>query len=395
MGLSSVRVSHIFPLNLRGYSLVLCFYDMTLGETLILQFRDSAGATILSLTINPTSVESVDSSQNMQIIDEKGKCIPGWQTQVAQIEPTVILMKPDKLDVFLKAESGDQYVGSLHFVHGQVAPYSSDQIAALRSGPLALKLVRASYSCNQCGRGLKTYAGIERNEALESEGWLWSLDLGEEFQCQCGKLSFSLQYLRTGLHGLLSRNLTPPELRAGDYIRLYETTKLEEDCRQFKKLLDKNVPEEELQNFLETHPVFLGRFSPTRILPKPPILTMYRADFGILNARKELLLLEIENANFRLIKKDGALTAKLQHAIAQVKNWIRQVDDHRSAALSCLGIELKEVAVVQGVVIAGRTPTDHEEARLLRGAFSGNVEFYTYDDLLKDTTALIRQVANV
>jgi hypothetical protein len=44
-------------------------------------------------------------------------------------------------------------------------------------------------------------------------------------------------------------------------------------------------------------------------------------------------------------------------------------------------------------VIAGRSPTDDEDARALRRAFSGNVEMYTYDDLLRDITEIIRRVA--
>jgi len=56
-------------------------------------------------------------------------------------------------------------------------------------------------------------------------------------------------------------------------------------------------------------------------------------------------------------------------------------------------IELKEVAVVRGIVIAGRSPADHEDARALRPTFSGNVDFFTYDDLLRDVTEILRRVA--
>jgi hypothetical protein len=77
-----------------------------------------------------------------------------------------------------------------------------------------------------------------------------------------------------------------------------------------------------------------------------------------------------------------------------VTDWIQEVSDHKTAVLSSLGIELKEVGVVRGVVIAGRSPSDGEEARSLRRAFTGNVEFYTYDDLLRHTTEIIRRIAN-
>jgi hypothetical protein len=207
-------------------------------------------------------------------------------------------------------------------------------------------------------------------------------------------MSFSLQYLRTGLHGLLSRSLAPDGQGAIDYVRLYETTKLEEDCRLFRALLDQNGAEEELQNFLEQHLIFFARFSATRLIPKPKILTKYVADFAILNQRKELLLIEIEKSSTRLLTKDGQITADLQHAVTQVTNWMQEATDHRTAVLSSLAIELKEVAVVRGVVIAGRRPLEDEEARAVRRAFRGDVEFYTYDDLIGDVTEIIRRIAN-
>jgi hypothetical protein len=73
---------------------------------------------------------------------------------------------------------------------------------------------------------------------------------------------------------------------------------------------------------------------------------------------------------------------------------MQEATDHRTAVLSSLGIELKEVAVVRGVVIAGRRPLEDEEARAVRRAFRGDVEFYTYDDLIGDVTEIIRRIAN-
>ncbi len=44
---------------------------------------------------------------------------------------------------------------------------------------------------------------------------------------------------------------------------------------------------------------------PKRIFVKPPILTKYFADFAVLNARDELLLVEIGRPSLKLVKKDG------------------------------------------------------------------------------------------
>ncbi len=394
-GLSYSRVSYIFPFSLRGVTLVLGLYNPVAGEAFSIQFRYSDGAKAFDLTMNLTKIQVFEQERN-QYIDRGTALQPfGWYVMSTQVPNDVLVMRPDTLGAFLKSERGEQFLASFNLVHATLPPYSADQVAALRSDPLARRIVRIVYTCTECGAKLHTYAALERNKTLESEGCSWFGDLGEDFRCRCGKLSFSLRYLRTGLHGLLSRNFTPDDQGAPcDYVRLYETTKLEEDCRQFKALIDQNVVEEDLQNFLEAHPIFFARFSASRLIRKPKILTKYVADFAILNRRKELQLIEIERPGMRLLTKERSITANLQHAVTQVTDWIQEVSDHKTAVLNCLGIELKEVAVVRGVVIAGRVPQDDEAARSLRRAFSGDIEFYTYDDLLRDTTEIIRRVAN-
>src|SRR5262249_52285910 len=155
--------------------------------------------------------------------------------------------------------------------------------------------------CKTCSDELKVYAGIEKSTSLEAEGYKWSQSIAEdEFICSCGNTKFSLVPIRTGLHGLLQRNLNPKTDKAISSIRLYEKTALEESCRGFLKLIDSKVAEEELQKFLESHPLFFHVFLPKKLIFKPPVLTKYFADFGVLNERKELLLIEIERPTLRL-----------------------------------------------------------------------------------------------
>lgn len=393
-GLTSSRVSHLFPLSLQGATLVFGIYNPKPGESFAIEFRHSDGTKAFDFGMNLTGVQIFEHERKMYIDSDSPSAAQGWYFQTIQVPNHVPINRPDTLAAFLKSESGEQFLGSFNLLHASVPPYSVDQVAALRSDPLARRIVRITYSCTECGGRLQTYAALERNKAMEEQGWSWFAELGEEFHCNCGKMSFGLQYLRTGLHGLLSRSLAPDDQAAGDFMRLYEKTKLEDDCQQFKALLDQNVPEEKLQAFLEEHPIFFARFSANRLIPKPKIMLKYVADFAILNQRKELLLIEIEKAGTRLLTKEHQIAADLQHAVTQVTDWIQEVSDHKTAVLNSHGIELKEVAVVRGVVIAGRSPSDDEEARSLRRAFSGNVDFYTYDDLLRDTTEIIRRIAN-
>jgi hypothetical protein len=294
-GLNYSRVSNIFPFSLRGLTLVAALYNPIAGETLNIEFRHSDGAKAFDLTMNLAKVQIFEQERN-QFVDSGTAPLPlGWFLVTTQLANDVLVLRPDTFCAFLKSKGGEQFLGSFNLLHASLPFYSADQVAALRSDPLARRIVRIAYSCSECGARMQTYGALERNRALEAEGCSWFADLGEEFRCKCGKMSFSLQYLRTGLHGLLSRNFTPDDQGACDYVRLYETTKLEDDCRQFKALLDKDAPEQELQDFLEVHPVFFATFSASRLIPKPKILTKYVADFGFVNHRKELQLVEIES----------------------------------------------------------------------------------------------------
>jgi hypothetical protein len=392
-GLGNSRVSHIFPLSLRGLTFLLSLYNPKAGESFVIQFRHSDGARAFELNMNLTKTQVFDHDRKEYVDGGADLGELGWLVVTSQVANDVLIMKPDTLKTFLVSDGGEKLLGSFNLLHAPLPPYTLDQIAALRSDPLARRIIRMTYSCTECGSKLQTYTALERNRTLDDQGVPWFEDLGENYRCQCGKLAFGLQYLRTGMHGLLSRSLTPDDHAAGDFVRLYETTKLESDCRELKALLDRNAAEEELQDFLEQHPIFLSRFSASRLLPKPKIMLKYVADFAILNQRRELLLIEIERPGLRLLTKERRITAELQHAITQVTDWIQEVSDHKTAVLNSHGIDLSEVAVVRGVVIAGRSPAGDEEARSLRRAFSGNVDFYTYDDLLHDTTEIIRRVA--
>jgi hypothetical protein len=95
-----------------------------------------------------------------------------------------------------------------------------------------------------------------------------------------------------------------------------------------------------------------------------------------------------------LLRRDGVITADLQRAFSQVQDWFRVFHDHRAAALDILGLRLADVANVRGVVVAGRTPSEEADARRLRSERRNEIEFYTYDDLLKGVTGVIRQVSN-
>jgi hypothetical protein len=381
-------------LDISSYFFVFAFYDIRVGESFTLEFQDSAGGKAFETTMSLSSAQSTEyaGTESKQI--DQGQEIPGWKMVVARIGRALVV-KPDQYRVFLTSTDSRHYLGDLGLLHAPLPPFTNEQIAAIRSDPLASKWLRIRYKCTECGGELRTYTGMERSPTSEAERWLWSQDLGEVFTCTCGKLTFSLQYLKTGLHGLLTRKVTTSDQMASDFVRLYEKTTLEEYCRELRQLIETNAGEEEMQNFLEAHPFFFNQFSPQQIMAKKPVLSKYVADFIILNDRKELILIEIEKPETPLIRKNGAIRAELQQPITQVRNWIRVFNDFRAAALDCIGLEINDVAKIRGVVVAGKTPQDEAEDRRLRSVFPGDLELYTYNDLLRNTVEILRHVANV
>jgi hypothetical protein len=200
-----------------------------------------------------------------------------------------------------------------------------------------------------------------------------------------------LDWIRRNLHGLLGqRPLDGQNLR---FVPLYEQGALDATRESYARLLSTAKCEEDLQKFFERNPVLLHQFPAERLFPKPAILTFFVADFAVVTPMRELILIELERADTRLMRKDGGVAAPLSHAFDQVSDWLQVVDDHRGAVLDSLDIEKAQVSSVRGVVIAGRDGGyDAKQLRKLKGVDRGKMSFLTYDDVLFSFDALLRKI---
>jgi hypothetical protein len=401
MGLTFSPVSFVYPWDLRGLFVLAAVFEPEGGEHFDLSFRGRAGQKSFGMTINTTVAQQVVKATNtpgeyeVEVVPSVSK-FPGWMLAVNEIASDLLVQEPGEYEVFLLSADHEYHIGTVHFAHAVAGPISGPELDALRSDPLASKLVRAAFSCSRCHSSIRVYAGLERAQKLEDEGWQWSQSISEgRFHCQCGELDFALAYIKAGFHGLLHRSLQIAGKRPPGMVRLYESTALEETCRRFLRLLNSGPAEEEVQKFLESNQIFFHTFTPLKLLHKPPVLTKYKADFAVLNNQKELLLIEIERPALRLLKKDGGVTAELQHAIDQVRSWIRELDDRREASLHSMSIKLEEVARVRGVVVAGRAIKDPDQARQFRSLSLDDISLMTYDDMLRGVTEIIKQVSNI
>jgi hypothetical protein len=173
------------------------------------------------------------------------------------------------------------------------------------------------------------------------------------------------------------------------HVRLYEQSALESLLVSFRTLLDSNPSEEALQVFIQDNPILLHQFPSEQIFFKPPILTFFHADFAIVTPQKELILIEIEKADARLLTRTGGEAAPLGHAFDQVQSWLHTADEHRLAILDSLGISRDAVSAIKGVVIAGRdVGYNTAHLRRLKGVDRGRVTLLTYDDLAAGLSAL-------
>jgi hypothetical protein len=402
MGFSRSRLYYFFPVNLRGQKIVTAVFQPRVGEKFKLIFRSVSTQKEFEIVNEISGVvasERLDSQAAPQHTDLE-QYSGGWLVAVQNLEIDVFVYERGTYQIYLSSELGEICLGEVWFWSAEVPPFTAQDIAAIKSNPFASKLVRVEFKCKLCGESLRVYAGLERSQRLEAEGYLWNMEINHDrFKCNCGTHDFSLDPIKHGLHGLLRQTFTKPiESSEGammNSVRLYEDSALQEYCRLFQELIDASPGEEKVQDFLEKHEIFFASFLPQKLLVKPPILTKHFADFAILNERKELLLIEIERPNLLLLRKDGNITAELQHAFGQVRDWFQVFDDHRAAALDAWGIKLAEVAKVRGVVIAGRTPNDESAARQLRSENRADIDLYTHDDLLKSVTALTRHMANM
>jgi antiviral defense system Shedu protein SduA len=391
IGLSETRISHVFPLDLKNNIVVFAIFRPTPGERFEILVKSSQGspAGVLHIGIQDALLLHADGSRTPVGPQDVP---PHWALKPVTFPEKFLFNSPGRYELFHVTADEERIVGSFVLGHAPVPEFNSDTIAAIRSDPFATKLVRMQIGCEACTDNLKVYSGLERSPKLEREGFLRDTDLQDKFACGCGRTTVDLQYVKTGLRGLLLQKSTPMTQQNPDYIRLYEASMLEEKCRQFKKLLDDGGSEERLQDFLEKNPVFFSKFNPQKLMFKSSVLSFHKVDFAILNERKELVLVEIENSNTPLLKQDGGMRSELQHAVDQVRSWLQVFHDHRTAALAGLNLKLEDVAKVRGVIIAGRTPGDPERARSLRGFGWADIDFYTFDDILSNAVEITRHI---
>jgi len=396
IGLKNVVTSYIFPISLSGWQIGFAIPDHLIGKQTNVDFVNESGKSIGHVKIGLTKIGPDDAGFGINIGGPSVLSVENGHTVVFGSLDDIGMTIPTPGDYFLQV--GDQNtqttIGRLHFAVVDPKPLTPERSAAVRSDPGATKAVRLELGCNSCSTKFRVYAGLDKNENLNAEGWQWYENIADQFDCECGRTSIDLTIIRRNLHGLLGSWLKlGPGLQV---IPLYEKSVLHTIRTDYKNLIDKSPKEESLQVFIEENPVLLHQFPARLIYSKPPILTKFYADFAIVTTRKELVLIEIEKTDTRLLKKNGGISAQLTHAFDQVRDWLHILDEHRLAALDSMNVSRDDVTSVRGIVIAGRDGGyDAQDLRKLKGADFGNITLLTFDDILYSLDALVERLGTM
>lgn len=396
LGLGYVVFSYIFPLDLAGMYLGINISAKFITQQHKIQITNDSGKEVRTITLSGEAVEAPVAED--KFLKQHGQLIT--VSKIGRVNFFIplnnlglVIQEPGPYYLKLITESDVKDIGSFQSVFAKLHPLTSERKTAIKSDPNATKAVRIELGCKYCSSKHRSYAALERNDN-QQDGWGWYEDAPDDFTCECGKTTINLQYIRSNLHALLGQKTSNNQNL--NFLPMYEKSALKILRSNFMQLLNSTPKEELLQDFFEENPILLHQFPAERTIPKAKILSKHVADFAILTAQKELILIEIEKTTTPLMKKNGHRASALVHAFDQVKDWLCVIEEQRIAVLDCLKIDRHDVSNIRGVVIAGREKGyDAQNLRCLKMSNEGPINFLTYDDLLFALDALINKFENI
>ena len=176
--------------------------------------------------------------------------------------------------------------------------------------------------------------------------------------------------------------------------RNYTSAALKTVLRAFEEAIGQSKTEEEIQKFIEQHPIVLACFSPEFLKFKAPATAKFKTDFALLNQKGELVLIEIEKTDTPLFTKTGTQHSRLTQAIGQVEDWLKEARRNKLGVVDDLGIngvKIDMVTAVKGVVVAGRSLKEYD-SHIEKLHARQDITFFTYDDLLKFLRNIVLRV---
>ena len=393
IGLKQSILTNFFPVSLSGSHLGIAVSRFKVGTIIKLNLKSPNGKVIHDITVR---AKKVDEDEDLENVNKDGITKDselGKFTLLAESDAyfsifipisefNITILGEGIYSVTWESPEGSRTIGKVAFHLIDPPPLTAERIAAIKASPTSAKTARVILGCKLCKKDFSIYVAIERSKKIEAEGSVWYSNLKGNYICKCGNINIDTSSMQKNLHALLSERFE----RGGekiDILPMYEAGHISRLADRFHDLLESAKNEEEIQKFIKSNPVLLHQFPSKYLFFKPSILSKFKADFAIVTPARELILIEIERVQAKILTKAGEVARDLTHAIDQVQNWLHLVDDHRLAVLDMLKVDKNSVSSVKGVVIVGRDRgNDAEHVRKLKASFqSGRVMFLTYDDL--------------
>lgn len=301
--------------------------------------------------------------------------------------PPLVMAQPGR--VFVDIE-----LNGIRYRRGEVicaivppAPMLESERRAIASRPGARNEVAMSLGCKKCQSSVAYFCQLDPTAPPSKKRLPQAISLHlapSRWTCKCGETDIDLTFLKQGLHDLFRR---PIPAAAQDspisFSPLYERGRIQDILADYDQLIETATDEEQVQKYLEEHPILWAFLSPTKILHKPAVLTRKKADFGLLTAQRVLYLVEIEKPTTKLTNQDGSISADIRKGANQILDWQFVVADHRLALLSELGFSEADVQEIRYLLVGGlaRRTVPTGLTKLRRTPFAPNTEFYCFDEL--------------
>ena len=161
LGLKSVIMSSIYPLNISGLHLVFAVYDPFNFKPARIVFLSSSGEEQLCIDINllQTNDSSLENKVDPETINDKNifctptaniifqNQYPVWSLLTMEINNTgFAIEKPGQYKVILRREDFEVSLGCLSFGYVPAEPLTEDRVAAIKSNPNAARAIKVSIS---------------------------------------------------------------------------------------------------------------------------------------------------------------------------------------------------------------------------------------------------------
>lgn len=413
IGLTNTYVSSFFPLQFSEFYVVYGLgYDLVEGGAhldLNIEFVDSAqpnNPCSTHLEIAPATEEDTSPVIAGKPVAKNGEPktfrLPyfpladsesyGSLFAVAMPAPGLMLPKPTLLRVQLTSKGETRNIGGIRFIFRAPPPLSEAERRAIAARPTSAKLVEMRFDCRKCGDRVHFYSLLDPNRtappAIAKRGLRLS-EAPDQWTCKCGKAVIPLVYAKHGIHEIFRTSSITGTEEVG-LLPLYNAREILQIAEEYNTLIQ-TLPEEPIvQEYLEKHPLFWHFLAPVQILHKPDILGMYKADFGILTAGKELVLVEIERPSTKLVTEGGRISAGIQRGADQIRDWAVTIADHRNAVLKRLCLDDNAVYNIRYLLVGGLSTAVSSEGlvKLRREQLVPNTDFLCFDELASSLHAL-------